>query len=171
MRCMLAWCSLLMVFFLLSCERTYDDNNISAQDKIFPGRLAIANRAEIIMGNLALAKATDDSILDYARVMVTEHTAAEAELKMLAGNLYIAITADSLDTTGMIMRTTLTRLSGSAFDSAYIYGQAAEHKKTAAIVQTEIDGGTNSSLRNFATTMLSVIQLHKATADTIASRY
>lgn len=171
MKRMLALCGLTAAILMTSCDQDDDDNNVSAQDKSFVNELAISNRTEIIMGNLALAKATDDSIIDYAQMMVDEHTAAETELKTLAADLDIAVTTDSLDATNQAMRTMLMSLSGNSFDSAYIYGQVSGHQKTVIIVQTEIDGGTNSSLRNFATTMLPKIQTHLALADTISQRY
>ncbi|OLY92398.1 putative membrane protein [Cnuella takakiae] len=157
---------------LTACEKAdNDEDNVSAQDRNFVAEMTLSNRTEIALSNMALNMATNDSVRQFAQQMITEHTAADAQLADIADDLDIDLPADSLNAMGTTMRTTLMGLSGRAFDSAYITGQVPAHQASLAIAQTEINAGTSGQLRTFATDMAPKIQMHLAMADSISTRF
>lgn len=153
---------------ITSCDKEDDDENVSAQDRNFVAEMTLSNRTEIALSNMALTMATSDSVRQFAQMMVTEHTAADAQLADIADDLDVDLPADSLNAMGQTMRTTLMGLSGRAFDSAYITGQVPAHQASLAIAQTEANAGSNGQLRDFANTMVPKIQMHLGMADTLS---
>ncbi len=163
--------SFAVALFATSCEQQDREENVSAQDRTFVNEITLSNRTEIVLSNMALTRATNDSVRMYAQMMIADHTNAENELKDLVDDLDIDLPADSLNAMGATMRTTLMGLTGRAFDSAYISGQVPAHQASLQIAENEINTGTNGQLRNYATSKQPVIRMHLTLAETIAARF
>ncbi|WP_262711509.1 DUF4142 domain-containing protein [Mucilaginibacter corticis] len=54
----------------------------------------------------------------------------------------------------------LSKLSGSAFDKAYVAAMVEGHQKTLALMQSEASGGKDADLKAFATKTAPVVQHH-----------
>lgn len=160
-----------MACLFTACEKSEGTDNLSYQDRNFVNEMALSNRTEIVLSNLALSRATDPSVRMYAELMVADHTTADAELLNLAEDLDIQVTADSLNPMGAAMRATLESLEGRAFDSAYITGQVPAHQLSLNIAQTEASTGINPQLKNFAASKIPVITMHLNMADTMSVRF
>lgn len=160
-----------MACLFTACEKSDGTDNLSAQDRNFVNEMALSNRTEISLSNLALARATDPSVRMYAEMMVADHTTADAELLNIADDLDIRVTTDSLNPMGAAMRATLETLSGRSFDSAYITGQVPGHQLSLTIAQNEAANGINPQLKNFAAAKIPVITMHLNMADTMSVRF
>lgn len=171
MKHLLAFSSLAAVLVLTSCDKDDDDDNVNAQDRNFTTEFSLANKSEISLANLALARATDSSVINYAQMMITEHTDAERELRDIADDLDINLSSDSLNAMAAALKPVLEGLSGQSFDSAYIVSQLPAHEAARSLVQGQIDSGANNQLRNYAGKLLPKIQMHHTAADTIAARF
>lgn len=157
--------------FMISCDRNDSDENINAQDRNFVNQITLSNRTEIALSNMAMTMATDPSVRNYAQMMVTEHTAAENDLRATTDNLGIALASDSLNMMGTQMRTMLMGMSGRQFDSAYIVGQIALHDSTRMILQMQANSGASGPLRTYANNLLPRVDMHRMMADTMATRF
>src|SRR5690606_1212452 len=135
------------------------NNPISEQDKNFALNATYSNLAEIEMGQLAVSEATDESVHDFAEMMVTDHTNAQNQLANLAESLDIDL-PDTLKNEHQVIQAQLMALEGTAFDSAYISSQVVAHQEAQQIFQTQIDQGLNPQLKEYATTTLSHIIMH-----------
>lgn len=166
--------SLASAFFMMACNKDNDNgttSNVNGQDTTFIQAASKSNQAEIEMGNLAITKGTNDSVLMFAQMMITDHTTAQTKLRSLVDSVQNTITlSDSLDADQVAMRNTLQSLSGAAFDSAYIAGQIAGHQKTLAAFNAEIGSGQNAQVKTFATNNQPIIQSHLTMASQIATQ-
>ena len=136
---------------------------LPAVDRNFVANAAQSNLSEIELGRLALQKATDTQVKEFAQMMVDMHTTAQNELKALGSNRNLTV-ADQLDEEHQSIRDQLSALSGVAFDKAYINGQVTAHQKTSAIMQTEIDNGQDGDVKAYATKSKPVVDQHLALA-------
>src|SRR5689334_3323140 len=59
-------------------------NEITTQDRSFANNASIINNSEIQLGKLALIKAENPEIREYAKMMVDEHTTAQSNLHEIA---------------------------------------------------------------------------------------
>jgi putative membrane protein len=163
----------LAVVILAGCDKDEDDDakTVNAQDQSFAVQASMSNRAEIELGALAQAKASDASVKNYAQMMVTEHTTAQTELTSVsnAANLGVSI-MDSLSAQHKSLRDSLMARSGRAFDTVYIKSQVRAHQMSLVNFQSEENGGMNPQLKAYASKYRPGIQMHLTMADTISVR-
>jgi putative membrane protein len=155
--------------FLASCDKEDDTENgnaVNGTDQEFTVTASIGNQAEIELGQLAATKATNPGVKAYGQMMVTEHTAAGAELDSIAGSLNLS-TPDTLDLEHKVLKAALTALSGKAFDSTYIASQVKDHQKSIMVFEQEATYGANARLKNFATKHLPHLRMHLQKADSL----
>jgi putative membrane protein len=151
-----------MVFFV-ACHDDDDNDNphaLNSTDTEFMRKATQANLAEVSLGQLALTRAVDDSVRMYAQMMVEHHTMGLAGLDSLADqyNLTLPTTMDSMH---LAMQMQLSMLSGSAFDSAYITSQIADHNNSINLYQNEVNNGRNQNIRNYASRNLPLLYHHR----------
>jgi putative membrane protein len=93
--------------------------------------VAAADRGEISLGRFAQTRASNRDVRDYARSMVTMHTASSGRMSTLVRRLNITSMEGvesrrlTADTTATQQR--LSRLRGAAFDRAYLDAEIDAH--------------------------------------------
>lgn len=92
-------------------------------------------------------------------MMVMDHGKANDELKGIAQKKNITLPA-GLDAEHQAKSDSLSKLSGAAFDKAYVAAMVEGHKKTLALMQSEASGGKDADLKGFATKTAPVVQHH-----------
>lgn len=135
-------------------------------DKKFVRDAAMGGLTEVELGKLAAEKGSTDSVKEFGQKMVDDHTKANEELKKVAGTESITI-ADSLDAKHQSRVDKLSKLSGTAFDKAYIKDQVKDHEQDASEFQNEAQNGTQVAVKDFAAKTLPTIQGHLAMAKDI----
>ena len=136
------------------------------QDSTFLVQASQSNWAEVKLGALALAKATNDSVRAFAQMMITDHTGAQSDLASVVNNISTNVNvSDSLSAEIIAVRDSLQALSGNTFDSAYIAGQIRAHQQTLQAFDTELANGSNSRVKAYATDKRLTIQSHLDLAD------
>jgi putative membrane protein len=152
-----------------ACDKDNDtDETLNAQDNTFLVKASQSNRSEIELSNLALTRSTDSGVLQYAQMMITDHTTAQNDLRDIADDVDAdANLQDSLDAEQIAMRNMLSPLSGTSFDSAYIAGQILSHQKTLTLFDAQLSGGLNTRVKGYATTYRPAIQHHHHMADSL----
>ncbi|MGZ3845416.1 MAG: DUF4142 domain-containing protein [Flavisolibacter sp.] len=155
------------LIILASCKKDKNNDSVNPTDQAFLTQVAMANKAEIMAGQLAATKSTTASIKSYGQLMVTEHTQAQTDLQGVYTNVG-QTKPDSLDAQHQALMTRLNSFTGHSFDTAYINSQLRDHQNTLTIFQTEISGGNNSSVKNYANMYVSHIQMHLQKADSLS---
>ena len=161
---------LLASVVLSSCDKNDDNkgNDLNATDKNFLVNASISNNAEIELANLAVSKAVSPVVTSFAQQMITDHTTAQSDLKDVANKVNFAIT-DSIDALHQVLKDQLTTLEGSAFDSAYIHSQVADHDQALSLYNLEQTSGNQNGVLYYANNYKPKIQMHRDLADSIAT--
>jgi putative membrane protein len=134
----------------------------------FVNKASIDGMTEVQVGQLALKKATDPAVRDFAQHMVTDHEKANSKLKTLASRKHIPVPAQ-LDVEHRNMVQMLGSKSGASFDAAYMEEMTAAHDKAIAL----FSGATScddSDIAAFASETLPTLQTHKQMADSLKSK-
>lgn len=140
-----------------------------AADKAFAQKAAIGGMAEVQMGQLAQQKGASDQVKQFGSRMVDDHGKANDELKQLASTKGMTLPTD-LDAAHKSKMAKLEKLSGAAFDRAYMTEMLADHKKDVAEFQKEAKSGRDSDLKGWAGKTLPTLQDHlKMAQDTAAA--
>lgn len=117
-------------------------NNVSnGADRDFIRDLAIANRAEIELGKLALERAQNAEVKKFAQMMIDDHTKAGDDLKAIASRHNLQIPME-LDDDHRDMREKLADRQGAEFDRAYIEQMVEAHDDVLEKLEDRIDQNT-----------------------------
>ncbi|TSD66610.1 DUF4142 domain-containing protein [Inquilinus sp. KBS0705] len=136
------------------------DNNLT-----FVKTAAESGNAEVEISKLAITNSKNPQIVDFAKMMVADHTNAAAGLKKAAGEVSIGA-PDSLDTTHKLLVDSLKKITGPEFDKHYIQSMVIDHEKAVKLF-TAASTTTNKSLAEFAKQTLPTLQGHLKSANSI----
>jgi putative membrane protein len=111
-----------------------------------------ADQVDIDAGTLALSKAQSPQVKEFAQLMITDHTAVNKAAVELVQKLHVtpesSETSRSLQKGGDENLAALKKLSGSAFDRAYVDHEVAYHQAVLnAIDSTLIPSAQNPELK------------------------
>jgi putative membrane protein len=128
-------------------------------DNTFAKKAAEGGLTEVELGKLATEKASNPDVKAFGQRMVDDHSKANDQLKGIAGQQNITLPTD-LNAKHKAERDRLSKLSGEAFDHAYINHMVLDHKKDIAEFQKEANSGKNDAIKNFASQTLPTLQDH-----------
>ena len=134
-----------------------------------------SDNLDIKAAQQALKKSKDKNVPAFAKDMVKDHTAVNDKALALVKKLNV--TPEDNDTSkGLVKqadekRAELAKLSGRAFDKAYIDNEVA-YRKTVndALANTLIPSAQNEELKSLLETGLKIFQGHQQHAEHLASQ-
>jgi len=128
-------------------------------DPQFAAKAAQGSLAEVELGQLAAHKGQTETVRAFAQRMATDHANSKARLEKIAAQQNISLPED-LDKDAKQNYEKLSKLSGPAFDRAYIQDMVKDYKKDVAEFQKEASAGKNELIRSFAADTLPTLRDH-----------
>jgi len=116
----------------------------------FIKKAAIANMAEIQLGQLASTKAENPEVKQFAQKMVEAHTKALDELKQAASGSGATLPTE-LDKKHQKLHDKLSKLSGAEFDREYMDAMVDAHKDVAKALEKRSKSGAEQQSASTAT--------------------
>jgi len=135
--------------------------------KAFINKAAEINLGEIALGRLAVEKSNDPAIRDFGNRMVQDHTQAEGELQTLAKKEGVTLPTKP----GPAVSSLEQQLSSSSeqqFNKLYMDHMLSGHKGAIDTFENEIEHGNSPAIKDYAETVLPVIQDHVRIAEDVA---
>lgn len=133
--------------------------NTMASDQKFIHEAAEGGMAEVELGRLAQEKASSAEVKSFGKRMVDDHSKANDELKSLAQSKKVTLPSD-LDAKDKATRDRLSKLSGAAFDRAYMRTMLADHKKDVNEFRHESTSAKDPDVKSFAAKTLPTLEDH-----------
>jgi putative membrane protein len=134
-----------------------------------------AGQLDIEAAKQALQKSKNKEVRAFAQDMERDHKAVNDKALALVKKL--KVTPEDNDTSKALVkqakekRAELAKLSGAAFDKAYIENEVAYHKTVnGALQNTLIPSASNSELKDLLTTGLKIFQGHEQHAEQVAAK-
>jgi putative membrane protein len=111
-----------------------------------------ANQVDIDAGKLAMSKSTSADVREFAQLMITDHGGVNKSATELVQKLHVtpesSATSQSLQKGGDENLAALKKLSGQAFDKAYVDHEVAYHEAVLqALDKTLIPNAQNAELK------------------------
>lgn len=132
---------------------------VNERDADFAVKAADASLAEIELGKLAIEKAADQRIKDFAQRMVSDHQKANNELSAIATDLNITlppvVSEDHVE-----KQRKLREKSGEAFEEEYIDIMVKDHDRTVSLFEDAASDAVNTDLQAFAAKTLPALKKH-----------
>ena len=142
---------------------------LAAADKAFVMEAAQGGMAEVELGRLATDKATNADVKQFGQRMVDDHGKANDELKGLASQKNVTLPTE-LDAKHKATRDLLSKLTGDAFDKAYMADMVADHNKDVAAFMRASKTAKDADLKAFAGKTLPTLQEHQRMAKDVAGK-
>ena len=98
--------------------------------------------------------------------MIDDHSKAGDELKAIASRKHFTWPT-GLPADAVALRDKLSKLSGAAFDRAYIDAMVSGHRDVLGVMKTEAESGTDPELKAFAAKHLPHLQEHLKMAQAL----
>lgn len=136
-------------------------------EREFIAAATIANRYEIQSAEVALARAGDPRMREFARMMITDHKTALEELKAAAKAADVPMPTESaLDQTHATKLASLeARKDPGEFGQAYRTDQVQAHQRTLTMLETYQRVGAKEPLRVWAANTAAVVRKHLEMLD------
>lgn len=132
---------------------------VAEEDSKFAVDAANGGMAEVQLGELAQNKGTDPKVKEFAKMMVTDHTKANDELKALAASKNITLPASPSEDKQKTS-TDLSSKSGKDFDKAYIDQMVKDHEKTVKLFEDGQKNVKDAEIKAFIDKTLPVLKTH-----------
>jgi putative membrane protein len=138
----------------------------SSPDQMFVKNAAAGGMAEVELGKLAAEKAASQDVKQFGQKMADDHGKANDELKSIAQSKNIQVPSD-LKPKDKALMNRLSKLSGPAFDRAYMQAMLADHRHDVSDFKRESQSGKDPEVKAFAAKTLPTLQEHlKMAQDT-----
>jgi len=137
----------------------------SAQD--FVDKAAVGGMFEVQTSKIAQDKAHDQSVKDFAAMMIHDHEGANAKLETIAGEQKLKVPTD-LDAAH---KSDLEKLQNSkdGVDQPYVEMQRDAHADAVKLFESYAKDGDNASLKAFAGETVPTLKTHQDKIEKIAT--
>lgn len=134
-----------------------------------------ANNVDIDAGKMAQAKSKNADVKAFGKMMVTDHSAVNTQATNLVTKLNVtpeeSETSRTMADKGKTTADSLTRLTGAAFDKAYIDNEVAYHQAVLdAIDKTLIPNAQNAELKALLEQTRPAVAAHLKSAQDIQAK-
>ena len=140
----------------------------SPTDSSFVMKAAGGGHTEVEAGKLASGKATNSDVKAFAQRMVKDHGKANTELLSLAKSKSIDIKANDSDAKALTDR--LGKLSGAAFDRAYMEEMVKDHQTDVELFERQSRDGDDAELKAWAGKQLPTLREHLKMAQDVHAK-
>lgn len=149
--------------------RTTPDTNAGrTADDTFAMHAASGGMAEVKLGQLAQKNGSSEAVKNFGKRMVDDHSQANDKLKEVASKNNITLPT-SLNSSDQATYNRLSKLSGSAFDKAYMKDMVMDHEKDVSEFKREANAGKNPQVKDFASQTLPTLEDHLKEAKSVNS--
>jgi putative membrane protein len=161
-----------LTFALALCSTSLWAATGAPSDPQIAAIVVTANQVDIDAGKLAEATTHSPQVRDFAQLMVKDHTGVNQAATALVTKLHVTPesnpTSESLKQGGEQNLATLHKLSGAAFDQAYVDHEVAYHQAVLdAVDQTLIPSAKNAELKALLVKVRPAFVAHLAHAKTL----
>ncbi len=122
-------------------------------------KAANVGMAEVKMGELASQKSVNSKVKGMGEMMVMDHTAANAEVKTLAGQLNVNLPVAVGDDKQKAFDD-LSGKKGKDFDKAFVDQMIRDHEDAIDLFKKAVDDVKDPNVRTFANNTLPKLQMH-----------
>jgi len=142
-----------------SSASSSNSNTTANADQKFVEDAAKGNRAEVELGKMVAAKATNPAVKQFAQRMVKDHTEALNQLQQLAQSKNITL-PDGLPSDAQDLQQKLSNDHGKQLDSDYMSGMVEDHEKDVHEFQDAAQNLKDPDLKQWASKTLPILQQH-----------
>jgi len=143
--------------------------SLSSGDKSFVTKAGQAGNSEVLAGQLAAKKSSNDDVKMFAEHMVKDHTDVGKELQDLASSKGLQLGSDT-GKSGSKELDKLTKAEGADFDKLYIDGQVADHEAVVKMFEKAAKKSDDADVQKFASDHVEALKGHLQMAKDLQAK-
>lgn len=116
-------------------------------------------QAEVMLARIALERAANPQVKEYAQMMASDHEKAGQELRQIASQAGVQVNAAEPDHDHTNVQEDLTKLSGRDFDRKYIDVMVDEHQEAVDELEKKADSAS-PEVHGWVARTLPVVRQH-----------
>jgi putative membrane protein len=152
----------------MSSAKMGKTGSLSVSDKAFVKKAAQGGMAEVQLGQLATEKGSSDEVKKFGQRMVDDHSKANDQLKQLAASKGVEVPT-SLNSKDEATKNRLAKLSGNAFDRAYMQDMVKDHTQDVSEFKKASQTAKDPDVKSWASETLPTLEDHLKTAKSVVS--
>ena len=160
----LAVCSLMAFSSMAADSATENRGQLSNSDYKFAVDATRGGMSEVNLAQLAIQKATDSGVRQFAQRMLADHTKANQQLAQILSQKGVTIPTETSSSEQRELDR-LQKLSGPDFDKAYMEHMLRDHKKDVKEFEKASESAKDTDIKAFAANTLPVLQEHLKMAE------
>jgi putative membrane protein len=121
----------------------------------------------VLSSDLALKRATDPKVKEFAKRMATEHRVFNDKLKSAVQSAHLPPPPTGIDPNQQEVMDQLSTARGRDFDRAYVDAQVNAHKEAVELFSTYAREGDDPELKPFAQQTLPALEEHLKHVQTL----
>jgi putative membrane protein len=145
--------------------RTSPESTGSTDAKAFIKEAAVGGMAEVQLGKLAQERGSSQDVKDFGKRMVEDHTKVNQDLQALAAQKKVDVPTD-VDAKHKATYDRLSKMSGEAFDRAYMQEMLNDHRSDVAAFKKASSSG-DPDVQAFASRSLPTLEQHLSQAERV----
>jgi putative membrane protein len=135
------------------------DMKATAGEKAFIMKAANGGMTEVELGKIASEKGGSKEVKDFGSKMVTDHSKINDNLKEVAGKMNVTV-PDKVNAMHKAKIAKMEKMSGPAFDKAYVNDMVKDHEMDIADFQKADKMVKNADLKKFIEDSIPTMQEH-----------
>ena len=140
-------------------------DSMGRTDRKFMGAVAQSGLAEVALGQLAMQRARNPRVREYAGQLVADHQATNARLQKLAAHKRLTLPTQPARGQQRDLEA-MRKLSGNEFDQRFLDHMVRDHQKAIDLLNQELKGRhQDADLKNFAQDTVIVLERHAGAAQ------
>lgn len=170
--CMLL--AMVTLFVLPSCQDNRKARNYNSKTLVDGGGITFIKSGieggltEIKAAKIAETNSKNPDIINFAKMMIADHTKAGDELKKIESDKYVT-GGDTVSGDHQKMIAQLATKTGTDFDRLYIQTMVLDHEAAVRLF-TEATNDKSATIKNFAAKTLPTLKMHLNSAKDICAR-
>lgn len=150
------------------CPRTqeYPLPAYTIHDKQFLIDASAFDQTQVQTGQMAATRGATPDVRPYGATTAQKYHDAMQKLSSLADSLQIPLSQGP----DSIQINSIATLKGTAFDIAYIANEVTDHRQAIDIFQSQLNYGSNTSVKAYANEYLPLLQRFLAWVDSLSKR-
>ncbi|MGZ3181911.1 MAG: DUF4142 domain-containing protein [Telluria sp.] len=148
---------------------TASASGLDPKDSDYMKKSAQGLLAEVAMGKMAQAQASDQEVKQFGQRMVADHGKDLQKLRHLARRKNVTL-PDSPDKDQTEEAGKLAKLSGAEFDREYVRYEAQDHKDDVEENGKTMKKASDAGVRKFASAEYRTVSAHKKAIDQLHAR-
>ena len=149
--------------------RADEKDTLNATETMFVKNEAAAGKAVVAVARLAVGKANKPEVKTLAETLVKDHSAVNGELKALATQKGIELSA-TIDPEETEALQKLEKSDGAEFDKKFLSHIISGHKKSVHSFEECVKDGKNVDLKTWAAKILPTLKAHLAKTEGLAGK-